>query len=1313
MAASYGQVNCSKPTVEKEKLILALYAVFSAISIVFYVTAIALIVKSRAYRRLLHRLTLYLAIGGILRSLAFVLQVLPVDVEQADNSTVTVRKGWEGVCVFAGFMIQYTGLIQAFTVLWICLYLFRMVLFQKQSEKIGHEVIGLVAAYLVPHLFTWEPFTTKSYGLLETRCWIVDNDCNSDFDLAFVYEMALNVVPNFTVTLIGLMLMAITIAALVRKFILKVLQLHQWAAIKEILPLAIYPTLYMLIFLARMIALVSGKSAALDVSITSPLNPLTLLEAGVLAKSAAQVTEARKHQANDPKCSELGWRPLAEPRQPLDLSLLSNSAPPVTPIRKRCTIEGCTALIAPSMWRIHMSLHASGALPGQVPAEWLLDQNLFVCPHCSQLVANTRQASHLQHCSQSLTNQIAHLQSSIAPEPQINQNLPTFEEVCQLHHPTLRFVPTKARPAFARALSTALKEVLRHNSEEAWLKLFMLPKCVLLSLKQRGVVNPHTSIESLCKMWLNNDLVTLWSMSLTRANLHSSSRTSTHSQEFSSAISLGHSGLMGKACRILLSSGIAPSNSTTLNLLQSKNPSCPHPTIPDIASNPITLGPSFDILHILRSFTKGTSAGPSGLSIQHLLDAASVPLQTPICDSLKGVVNILASGKAPKSVSAFLSGGRLIALNKGKFSEGRCTDIRPIVVGEVLRRLTGKCLCSILRDKFSTFFQPSQFGVACKAGVERVVHNMRKCIDDGWMSGDFVVCKVDMSNAFNRVSRQVVLDECSSFFPELLPWVSWCYGSHSLLWHSMGTISSQSGVQQGDPLGPMLFALVLHKLVSSIEADDDCINLSFNAWYLDDGILVGERSAAVRALHLIEELGPHLALVKSSILPNLEILGAPIGDIVHLASRLSFGIGHQKSKILVDIYGRLNVTLPSQFGVACKAGAEKIVHSLRRCIEENWLSGDFVVFKVDMSNAFNMVSRQAVMDQCATYFPELLPWVSWCYGSHTSLWHPMGQISSQSGVQQGAPIGYFVHCSRFIAEKCTMPKILLKALVDVSTVDLHVAFSLLRMYAVTRFNTQVPPDESIIAEEVLVNLPPQRALFKKLDMHAFQSLLSSSSPANKARILSVSAPHAGSWISVIPSAGLDLHLNSAECQIALRWWLGLDTSGGSLCPHCPDIALDPLGHHAASCRHGGDVVARHHNLRDIFANFCRRAHLSVRVEVGYGLARDQVNSRPADVLVQGWDTGKPAAFDITVASPLTPVTLNNASTSVGAAAYAAELRKHVANDTRCQELGWTCIPLAVETYGNWGMEAQSVFSRLASLLAIGQAIPKPKMLGDI
>ncbi|KAL5483840.1 hypothetical protein EMCRGX_G020256 [Ephydatia muelleri] len=569
----------------------------------------------------------------------------------------------------------------------------------------------------------------------------------------------------------------------------------------------------------------------------------------------------------------------------------------------------------------------------------------------------------------------------------------------------------------------------------------------------------------------------------------------------------------------------------------------------DIASNPVTLGPSFDILHILRSFTKGTSAGPSGLSIQHLLDAASVPLQTPICDSLKGVVNILASGKAPKSVSAFLSGGRLIALNKGKFSEGRCTDIRPIIVGEVLCRLTGKCLCSILRDKFSTFFQPSQFGVACKAGIERVVHNLRKCIDDGWMSRDFVVCKVDMSNAFNRVSRQAVLDECSSFFPELLPWVSWCYGSHSLLWHSMGTISSQSGVQQGDPLGPMLFALVLHKLVSSIEADDDCINLSFNAWYLDDGILVGERSAVVQALHLIEELGPHLCLfsnypkcevfsrngislfpasVKSSILPNLEILGAPIGDIVH-CSRF-FAEKHNNFKVLlraisdvaaVDLH--VAISLLHMCGGYCK-----LVH-LARTTPTNLCENFLKFFDEEVRLCFSSCVAIDVPDT-QWQQAQLSPKLGGLGLRSLSLHSCAAFISSVASLEMGNPDN--THLQQ----------------------------------AILRFNARVSPQDSITMESVLNSPPQQKSLSQKLDSFAFHSLLSSAS---------------------------------------------------------------------------------------LF------------------------------------------------------------STSAGSAAYAAECRKHEANDTKCQELGWTCIPLAVETFGHWGKEAQAVFSRLASFIAIHRASPKSSVLNEM
>ena len=39
-------------------------------------------------------------------------------------------------------------------------------------------------------------------------------------------------------------------------------------------------------------------------------------------------------------------------------------------------------------------------------------------------------------------------------------------------------------------------------------------------------------------------------------------------------------------------------------------------------------------------------------------------------------------------------------------------------------------------------------------------------------------------------------------------------------------------MQQGDPLGPLFFALVLHNVVSAIDADDKCLDLLFQAWMM-------------------------------------------------------------------------------------------------------------------------------------------------------------------------------------------------------------------------------------------------------------------------------------------------------------------------------------------------------------------------------------------------------------------------------------------------------------------------------------------------
>ena len=49
-------------------------------------------------------------------------------------------------------------------------------------------------------------------------------------------------------------------------------------------------------------------SVAFDVSVTSPLNPSLIVEAGTSSGVAARVAEERKHEKNDEKCSELGWQ---------------------------------------------------------------------------------------------------------------------------------------------------------------------------------------------------------------------------------------------------------------------------------------------------------------------------------------------------------------------------------------------------------------------------------------------------------------------------------------------------------------------------------------------------------------------------------------------------------------------------------------------------------------------------------------------------------------------------------------------------------------------------------------------------------------------------------------------------------------------------------------------------------------------------------------------------------------------------------------------------------------------------------------------
>ena len=75
------------------------------------------------------------------------------------------------------------------------------------------------------------------------------------------------------------------------------------------------------------------------------------------------------------------------------------------------------------------------------------------------------------------------------------------------------------------------------------------------------------------------------------------------------------------------------------------------------------------------------------------------------------------------------------------------------------------------------------------------------------------------------------------------------------------------------------------------------------------------------------------------------------------------------------------------------------------------------------------------------------------------------------------------------------------------------------------------------------------------------------------------------------------------------------TSAGSQCSLCSDHLW---GHHATTCKRGGDVVIRHNNIRrdtSILAESFRHASITVQCEDGCGLSHDNRHTRLAEILV--------------------------------------------------------------------------------------------------
>ena len=155
--------------------------------------------------------------------------------------------------------------------------------------------------------------------------------------------------------------------------------------------------------------------------------------------------------------------------------------------------------------------------------------------------------------------------------------------------------------------------------------------------------------------------------------------------------------------------------------------------------------------------------------------------------------------------------------------------------------LVSKCLATKAAPDAAAIIKPLQFGVGVKGSCEAIVHSLRSTmINDTLIPKEHWHLLTNFDNGLHTRERKQLLEEVMVHFPQLYPWAVTCYGQHSHLKFRDHRLSSEAGVQQGDPLGPLFFALLLQPVLLKIQ---DVRGLSLNAWYLDDGNLAGATAA--------------------------------------------------------------------------------------------------------------------------------------------------------------------------------------------------------------------------------------------------------------------------------------------------------------------------------------------------------------------------------------------------------------------------------------------------------------------------------------
>ena len=819
------------------------------------------------------------------------------------------------------------------------------------------------------------------------------------------------------------------------------------------------------------------------------------------------------------------------------------------------------------------------------------------------------------------------------------------------------------------------------------IKAFMvLPQLLLQKPSKTSKTKDHVNcLERRLVLWEKGDFDSLVRESRTiQKSLTSGTNTTTTSSLAKQFSNLMLHGKVNPALRLLSNEGnqgVLPLTDENLQALLSKHPVGRPKHEEMLLQGPIDLvdRASFfdftgDSIQKAALRTKG-AAGPSNLDAEGwrriLVSKSFGNSNTDLCKALARMATALCIEEKcfeGRSIDALLA-CRLIPLDKSP-------GVRPIGIGECIRRIIGKAVMSVIKFDVMEVAGNLQLCAGQTSGCEAAVHSMREIFEDPECDA---VLLVDATNAFNCLNRNVMLHNIKIICPVISIFVNNCYQTHIRLFIVGGKeIYSQEGTTQGDPSSMAIYALGILPLITGISTEG-----VKHVAFADDLSGAGKLDRLRQWWQKVNQIGPYLGYF-----PN-----ASKSWLI-----LKPGKMNQAQTIFED--SGINITLDGKRHLGAAIGSQNFKEKFVRQKVDDWVREIVLLAKIAETEP------QAAYAAFISGYRHKFNYFIRTLTNITDLLKPVENAVRYHLIKSLCE-GRL--CNDFERKLLALP-IKLGGLGIINIVDLaeqefryskSVTESLTT--AIVNQETIICSDHHKLSQKAKANIKQQRTKHDKLRLEKLQQEMNSEQKKLNEIAQSVGA---SSWLSTLPIKDDHYDLNKREFHDAIYLRYGWEMK------HLPINCVCQQRftiQHALSCKVGGFISLRHNELRDDISSLLQEVCKDVKLEPQLqNLTADSIQDLPAssittdesraDISASGfWQRWLRTFFDVRVFNPIAPSYQKQSLQASFISQEKEKKRKYNKRVLNVEHGSFT--PLIFSIVGGMSRETSTFYSKLAELIS--------------